>query len=98
MLLNLILLYLILIITTSHISKLSLPLTKEILKNPDEIGRFRVLGIYQKSITRKNKEKLKNETFVDNIIKIGGEINPSFNFDHIHRNLILVAYQNIDRK
>jgi|SRR3989344_3429056 len=83
-------------LTKSPLSELYVPSIKEKLKEPDEIGRFQVLGIYQHSINVTEKERaeqLRNERYIDLVIKEGGKINPMFGFDHLHRDLILVAYE-----
>ena len=88
-------------LTTHPLSELNALSIKEKLKEPDETGRFQVLGIYQKSLTRTKEEfaeQSRNEHFVDLMIREGGKIYPWLGFDHIRRDLILVAYEDFDQE
>jgi hypothetical protein len=77
------------------------PTVKEKLKEPDDDGRFQVLGIYQNTVTdttEQLEERLRNEIFVDSIIKEGGKSTPMLGFDHVRRDLIMVAYEDSDEE
>ena len=88
-------------LATHPLSEFCMPSIKEKLREPDETGRFQVLGIYQQSLARTKEERaeqLRNEHFVELIIREGGKDNPLYGFDHVRRDLILVAYEDTNEK
>ena len=86
---------------THTLSKMTIDSVRKQLKEPDETGRLQVLGIYQQLTEETNEERTKrirNEEFIDWLVSLGGKTSPISGFDHVRRDLVLVAYSDANKQ